>query len=191
MLASAVVIPYDETKDAKLVTAVACDGVQEAVLDEADAKVVMAELVEESFDVKVALEDLEIRADPEGVKRRALLLRDDLLMGKKLVLRPVVEDMDAVALKDADRGMTLLHWAAFYGRADAVREILDFRRGLDSFLDDDGRTPLDHASTPDCQAILRSLRDDDSKTDDETKSDRSSFQRTSSFFDDDHDDDKK
>ena len=144
--------PIVETTDAPLIA------------EAAEAKVPLAEgvFLEDDEAVKVSVEELDIRADPEGARRRGLCLRDALCTGAPLRLRPqALEDVEALLLRDSERSMTLLHWAARYGRAEALRELLNFIfENEKSFMqrlgdapaktycmlrDEDGRRAIDHA----------------------------------------------
>ncbi|KAH8071576.1 hypothetical protein JL721_4076 [Aureococcus anophagefferens] len=72
--------------------------------------------------VEVKLSELCARVDLDGVKRRALELRDCLFCDRAFRLRGDaaaggLEDVEAVVLRDADLRRTLLHHAAELGRA--------------------------------------------------------------------------
>ena len=76
--------------------------------------------------IELEAKELDVRADPDGVRRRVVVLRDALVRGAPLDLRDDaaaggLEDAAALSLRDADLGRTLLHHAADLGRADAVR----------------------------------------------------------------------
>lgn len=104
--------------------------------------------------IKVSLEELEVRADPEGVKRRVLALKDAISMGWPLRLRndPAgrMEDVEALQLRDAESA-TVLHHAASFGRVKAVREILAYPyvpggpRAYCEMRNDAGDRPVDIA----------------------------------------------
>ena len=114
----------------------------------------------------IALEakEIDVRADPDGVRRRVVVLRDALVRGAPLNLREEaaaggLEDAAALSLRDADLGRTLLHHAADLGRADAVRELLEYSgsrsREYCAMRDERGNTALDLARDGTCAALLR------------------------------------
>lgn len=128
--------------------------------------------------IKVSLEELEIRADPDGVKRRVLALKDAISMGWPLRLRsdPAgrMEDVEALQLKDAE-SCTVLHHAATFGRVKAVREILAYPyvpggpRAYCDLRNDAGNRPLDiavRARHDACIDLLCSYDADDDVKDD-------------------------
>jgi len=167
------------------------DGTDEHKL--AVARAVYEEEVQEVAEVKVSMEELCVRACPDGARRRALLLRDELFCGRPLSLNRGLEDVEALLVRDADRGMTLLHWAAFHGRARALKDLVAFSQEslfLDrchdygALTDDRGLRAIDHAKTDDCRRLLLRLSDDD----DDCKPSPDGLKRRGSggsFFDDD------
>lgn len=79
--------------------------------------------------VEVSLNELQVRADPEGVRRRALALRDAVITNRQMYLRNdlssgLMEDIDAIRHRDVERGWTILHHASSIGRVEHVRELL-------------------------------------------------------------------
>jgi len=149
----------------------------------ADAPVAMvyeAGTTPDAADAKhcVALEakELDFRAHPDGVRRRAVMLRDAIVRGAPLDLRDDaaaggLEDAAALGLRDADLGRTLLHHAADMGRVDIVRALIAYAdahlpggaRGHCSLRDDRGATALGlalGAGRADCEALLYPYDDD-------------------------------
>ena len=114
--------------------------------------------------IELEAKELDVRADPDGVRRRVVVLRDALVRGAPLDLRDDaaaggLEDAAALSLRDADLGRTLLHHAADLGRADAVRELLEYAgsrsREYCAMRDERGSTALDLARDGTCAALLR------------------------------------
>ena len=114
--------------------------------------------------IELEAKELDVRADPDGVRRRVVVLRDALVRGAPLDLRDDaaaggLEDAAALSLRDADLGRTLLHHAADLGRADAVRELLEYSgsrsREYCAMRDERGNTALDLARDGTCAALLR------------------------------------
>jgi len=153
------------------------DNVAEAVIAEAipmsEAKMIESFALAESVDenaVEFKLNELEI--DPDGVKRRTLALRDNLVTGNTLDLRHDLVDPVAIRFRDADHEWTLLHHAAFVGCVSAIDIILSFfrqvhgQRDLWDYInetDDQGRTASDLALLAghnDCISFLRHYFDD-------------------------------
>ena len=87
---------------------------------------------EEESTVRVDMEELCPVADVDGVRRRALALRDAIFTNAPtLALREDegdLTDVEAVILRDEDASWTLLHHAAFLGRRALVEELLAFSR---------------------------------------------------------------
>ena len=114
--------------------------------------------------IELEAKELDVRADPDGVRRRVVVLRDALVRGAPLDLRDDaaaggLEDAAALSLRDADLGRTLLHHAADLGRADALRELLEYAGGrvrdYCAMRDERGATALDLARDGTCAALLR------------------------------------
>ena len=114
--------------------------------------------------IELEAKEIDVRADPDGVRRRVVVLRDALVRGAPLDLRDDaasggLEDAAALSLRDADLGRTLLHHAADLGRADAVRELLEYAgsrsREYCAMRDERGNTALDLARDGICAALLR------------------------------------
>ena len=119
--------------------------------------------------IELEAKELDVRADPDGVRRRVVVLRDALVRGAPLDLRDDaaaggLEDAAALSLRDADLGRTLLHHAADLGRADALRELLEYAgsrsREYCAMRDERGATALDLARDGTCAALLRPHDDD-------------------------------
>ena len=114
--------------------------------------------------IELEAKEIDVRADPDGVRRRVVVLRDALVRGAPLNLREEaaaggLEDAAALSLRDADLGRTLLHHAADLGRADAVRELLEYAgsrsREYCAMRDERGATAMDLARDGTCAALLR------------------------------------
>mmetsp|Transcript_2104 Transcript_2104/g.5374 ORF Transcript_2104/g.5374 Transcript_2104/m.5374 type:complete len:193 (-) Transcript_2104:188-766(-) len=179
----------DKDMDAVAV-ALPCNEIEEAILvSEAKveampvADVCVAE-EDQSDAVKVSLDEMEIRADPDAVRLRALSLRDAIVTNRPLDLRSdatsgLLEDAGAVGQRDSDRGCTVLHHAAMCGRVTHLGDLLRFAdvnlpggsRRLCDARDDLGNRPIDlavQAGHADCVDLLERYYDADDvkRTDD-------------------------
>ncbi|KAJ1454245.1 hypothetical protein M885DRAFT_522054 [Pelagophyceae sp. CCMP2097] len=128
---------------------------------------------------EVSLEELQPRADGDGVKRRALALRDAIFTGQhSLYLRGDdfsgrLEDVAAIVLGDSEE-RSVLHHAAYLGRRGLIVELLRYAethltldgnvggesacRAYCALLDDGRRRAVDLARAGghlDCVALLQ------------------------------------
>lgn len=135
--------------------------------------------------VEVSLHELQVRADPEAVRMRALALRDAVVTNCSMYLRNdvssgLMEDIDAIRLRDVEKGWTILHHASSIGRVEHVRELLRYadanlpseQCALDgvgaycAIVDNEGYRPIDIAfiaQNRDCVDLLRPYCSDDVK----------------------------
>lgn len=151
MLAEAVSAEgFDDSKGEDVCVAtisdgVVCDAVFAEAIPESEAKLVADVPVAEVFGfesegdfceddkgcVEVKLSEMVVRADPDGVRRRCVELKDAIFCGRSFTLRGEaseggLEDVEAVVLRDADLRRTLLHHAAQHGRARAISDLLSY-----------------------------------------------------------------
>ena len=146
--------------------------------------------------VEVKLEELGVAASPDGVRARAVALRDAVFCDRPLRLRGDassggLEDVAAVLLRDRDRGRTLLHHAAERGRARAISDLLSYAnsfvpdpvrdrvvggdaavRAYCDVRDEGAMAALDVARAfrhDDCARLLRPFTTDDAEAKEEAK----------------------